>query len=88
MARSIDVQFAVDRSETPAISVGNVGAVDDVLGCGEDWVAVHGVVCEWDAGVGVGLPVCGFGLDLAHEVVFGVDEGVLVKCVVFDGGSP
>lgn len=43
---------------------------------------------EGDGGVGVGLIVCSFGLDLAHEDVASVDELVFVEDMVFDGCAP
>ena len=47
-------------------------------------VAQDGVVGEGNGGVGVGLVVGRFGLDLPHEDVASVDELILVERVVFD----
>jgi hypothetical protein len=43
---------------------------------------------EGNGSIGVGLVVCGLGLDLAHKHIAGVNELVLVEDVVLDGGAP
>lgn len=62
------------------------GGIDARRG-GEDGVGESRVLGEGDGGVGVGLVVGGFGLDLAHEDLAGVDELVFVFDVVLDCGA-
>lgn len=88
--RAVDQDIlAVHDAQTPALCIRHLDTVSaGRVWCGrEDGVVESGDARERDCGVGIGLVVCGLGLDGAEEDVRGPNELVLVESVVLDGGA-